>query len=264
MMGGFDEVSREGDVHGGAWGALHGGYFSSAEVAGPFVDRAVDAARTSHPEVVVDLGGGTGFLLSRFAEAAGEDFHGELVDLDLSEKQLSAVSASGIRTVCGSLTDFRRGDLGDASSRFMFLSRSTFHYQGMKGLKPMLAHVASQVDTGEYFIHQTACFESVEDALAMNMLYEMMGTGNWYPTVRKLVEVTLDCGFQLISVDDAPTLELTSESLSRRYGFSDERGAEIVGAMERFDIGSNGVFEATGANSFLGRLFYKIFVCAKI
>ena len=257
------EVSRESQAHGAGWGSLHGGYFSSAEVAAPLVAKIVDAARASTPGVVVDLGGGTGFVLSRFAEALGDVGGIELVDLDMAEEQLEAVADPRIRGARGSLAGFSRSDIADAEKRFMFISRSTLHYQGMGGAREAIAHVASQMRDGEFFIHQTACFDEPEDALAMNMVYQMMGTGKWYPTTRALVEMLLESGFSLESVDDAPVLELTSASLGKRYGFSVEHTKAIVESMREFDVGVNGIFEGT-EEGFVARLFYKIFVCRKI
>ncbi len=257
------EVSRESQSHGAGWASLHGGYFSSAEVAAPFVDKILDAACGAEPDVVVDLGGGTGFVLSRFADTIGDVGGIDLVDLDLAEEQLEAVADPRIRRARGSLAGFSRADIADPEQLFMFITRSTLHYLGMGGARNAISHVVSQMRSGEFFIQQTACFDEPEDALAMNMVYQMMGTGKWYPTTRALVGMLLESGFSLESVDDAPVLELTSASLGKRYGFSEAHARAIVESMREFDVGVNGIFEET-EEGFVARLFYKIFVCRKI
>jgi SAM-dependent methyltransferase len=258
----ISEVERERVAHGAAWGALLGGYFASAEVAEPLVRVLREAGRASRPDAVVDLGGGTGFVLSLFAETA-ESEGIELVDLDVSEGQLAEARHPRVRRVSARSEAFGRSDVASSGDRLLFLSRSTLHYFGMNGLRPVLERISDNMEPGECFIHQTACFDSPEEALAMNMLYEMMGTGKWYPTVRKLVEMCLDVGFSLENVEDAPILNLDSDSLAKRYSLSPAVVADISAAMRGFDVGAGGIFEDRGDGSFVARLRYKIFVCRK-
>ena len=62
-----EQIGREESVHGEQWGELHGGYFSDPAIALPFVERVKELLIESRADVVVDLGGGTGFLLSQLA-----------------------------------------------------------------------------------------------------------------------------------------------------------------------------------------------------
>jgi len=83
------QINREESVHGEKWGKLHGGYFSDPAIALPFVERARELLIESHADVVVDLGGGTGFLLSQLARQ--ELCEGlTLVNLDCSDVQLTS------------------------------------------------------------------------------------------------------------------------------------------------------------------------------
>ena len=87
----IDPVGKEANIHGKEWNALHDGYFSDPAVAAPLIEKVRDAIPISKPEVIVDLGGGTGFLLRELIRnniAAGI----QLVNLDVSPKQLEVVS----------------------------------------------------------------------------------------------------------------------------------------------------------------------------
>ena len=77
-------LGAEQVVHGASWGRVHGGYFSDPAVARPLVAAAREVWAAAQPEVIVDLGGGTGFLLSQLREA-GVGGDAALVNLDCSE-----------------------------------------------------------------------------------------------------------------------------------------------------------------------------------
>jgi hypothetical protein len=50
---------------------IHGSYFSDPEAARPLVKAILQAIDLSHPNVVADLGGGTGFILKELLKKAG-------------------------------------------------------------------------------------------------------------------------------------------------------------------------------------------------
>ena len=68
-----ENLGPEQAVHGSSWGRMHGGYFSDPEVARPLVEAVRAVWREARPDRIVDLGGGTGYLLGqvRAADAAG-------------------------------------------------------------------------------------------------------------------------------------------------------------------------------------------------
>jgi len=93
-----EQINREESVHGEQWGELHGGYFSDPANSAAFVERVKDLLNESHPDVVVDLGGGTGFLLSQLAvQELCKDL--TLVNLDCSDVQLATARRAGITSV---------------------------------------------------------------------------------------------------------------------------------------------------------------------
>lgn len=228
------EVGREAGSHGSRWDAMHGGYFSDPSIAASLLEKVRAGIAASSPDVLVDLGGGTGFLLGELIKSDIPN-HMRLINLDVSAEQLGAIGQSRISPFQGSISTFRRGDLDDERKRFMFMTRSAFHYAGMFGLKPWLRHVRSQMKLGELLVHQTACFEDAEDALCLNVLYDLLGTGKWYPTITWLCKCAEESGLNVTSVSPAPTLTLGSDSLSRRYGIDEQRMTRIRDKLrERF------------------------------
>jgi len=154
-----DPVRRELRVHGASWGAVHGGYFSSADVARPLIEKVGRAVATSHPDIVLDLGGGTGFLLSELA-AHGKAPGVVLANLDCSSAQLATADAAGVFCVRGSVADFTRQAVAPEHRTFLFMMRSVLHYFGRQGLLPALDHLRRQARRHEVFVHQTASFRT--------------------------------------------------------------------------------------------------------
>ena len=118
-----DYIGPEKAVQGREWGALHGGYFSDPEIARPLIDTAQGILEKSPADVIVDLGGGTGFLLSQLA-SRGMGAHVALVDVDCSETQLASTGAKRISRVCASIDTFRRRDIAAGKRRIFFMMRS--------------------------------------------------------------------------------------------------------------------------------------------
>jgi SAM-dependent methyltransferase len=255
----FDDVKKEKDSHGRQWNTLHGGYFSDPEVASPLVKVIFEAIRISRAEVIVDFGGGTGFLLHELIRNnVAPDIR--LVDVDISERQLAAICHDLIVPVQAKLTEFTRGDADSEAKRFLFIMRSALHYHGRKGLAPLLKHLRSQMKSGEFFIHQTACFERVVDARLMNTLYKRMGTGKWYPTVGHLCECLEKAGWKIRSASPAMALPLTSKELGRRYGLGKDRLFEIRDDLAG-TFGERKEVFSLRPGGFIAYLHYRIFTC---
>ena len=258
----IDPVGKEANIHGKEWHALHDGYFSDPATAAPLIEIIRDAILISKPEVIVDLGGGTGFLLRELIRN-NIDPGIQLVNLDVSPKQLDMASGKQIRTLRQSLTDFARADVGDPEKRLLFIMRSVLHYHGRDGLAQLLRYLRNQMRNGEMFVHQTACFERSADADCMNLLYEQMQTGKWYPTAAQLVQTLEKAGWTVNSVSPAPILSLTSYDLGRRYGIDPTRLKEIRDEiMNRFGE-KQGVFKKT-VDGFCAFLHYKLFACVAV
>jgi hypothetical protein len=254
------QVDREKGSHGQLWDTLHGGYFASPEAACPLLKTVREAIDAAGPDVVLDLGGGTGFLLSQLVVQDGGQGM-VLVNLDCSAAQLSAAERRGIACCSASVSDFRRGVAAPEEKRFLFVMRSVLHYFGEKGLSPVLQHIRSQARKGELFVHQTACFENAGEAACLNALYAKMRTGKWYPTVAELRRRMAGAGWDLIAVVAAPPLRLTSADLAERYALAPDQIARIREGLAREFGETEGVFQPL-PQGFLASLHYRIFVCA--
>ena len=251
---GFEEA-----IHGQPWGQMHGGYFSNAEVARPLVEAVWQMAEKLRPEVIVDLGGGTGFLLSQ-VQAGGVRKEIGLVNLDCSPAQLAMSQTTGVSSVHGSVTGFRRDSVVRGHDKALWLMRSVLHYAGEAGLSPLLRHLRLQAKPGECWIHQTACFDREEEADCLNELYRRMHTGKWYPTREDLQHRLEQEGWQVISVLPAPVLHLDSAELSRRYGLSDSETRQIGEEMAN-ELGPMCEVYRMTANGFQADLRYSIWLC---
>jgi len=255
-----DPIGPEKVVHGRRWGALHNGYFSDPTIARPLVKVAKEVLAKSPADVVVDLGGGTGFLLSQLA-SQGIGRAVALMNVDCSEAQLALVDEAGISPVHASLGDFRRSDVAAEDQRLFLMMRSVLHYLGENGLLPLLRHLRDQAEEGEFFVHQSASFDNEEDAACLNALYRYMRTPKWYPTVNELERRLVDSGWRVTETISAPSLLLTSDDLGLRYALDAGDLARIRDMMAREFGERNRVFRLT-PSGFHADLHYQIFTCA--
>jgi SAM-dependent methyltransferase len=254
-----DQIKNEEGVHGTHWNAVHGRYFSDSHVAAPLVEKIKDLAGKSRVEMIVDLGGGTGFLLSQLL-AAGVGTRVSLVNLDYSAPQLGVAMKTGISCIRGSVDSFLRQEVGPQEKRFLFIMRSVLHYFGEKGLRPVLRHLRSQAKPGEYFIHQTASFRRQQDADCLNELYQMMRTQKWYPTVDFLCECLKEEGWQVIEVLPVLPLRLACNDLVERYHIDQNGVLHIIDRLSINSLISDEVFKKTDYG-FCAFLHYWIYVC---
>nr|QNO55647.1 hypothetical protein AMFAPHJD_00022 [Methanosarcinales archaeon ANME-1 ERB7] len=180
-------IAREIGFHGSHWHTAHGGYFADPAIALPLINAVKDAIAISSPAVVADLGAGTGFILSELLKQ-GQYPGVRLINVDISERQLEKGEDSRILSLHVSIDEITRELLDPGNRPLLFVMRSVLHYFGHKGLRPLLAYLRSQMKTGEFFVHQTACFEQECDAQRINLLYQRMRVNKWFPTVSELVE----------------------------------------------------------------------------
>lgn len=220
------QINREMNAHGERWNAMHEGYFSDSVIANPYITAITQYLSGSNTDVLVDLGGGTGFILRELI-SKGSIKNIIPVNLDCSATQLNAMEKNGISCVNGLISDFRRNDLVTADKRIFFIMRSVLHYFGNDGLSSVLQHVRDQTRTGEMFIHQSACFENATEALCLNTLYQKMNTPKWYPTISELRNSMKNTNWEIIDVLPAPPLKLSSGELGQRYGIDADTMAEI-------------------------------------
>jgi SAM-dependent methyltransferase len=254
-----EQIKKEEGVHGTHWNAVHGGYFSDPMVAAPLVQKIKDLAGKSRTEVIVDLGGGTGFLLSQLL-VAGVEPGVSLVNLDDSTTQLDFARETGVSCIRGSVGSFLRREVGPQEGRFLFIMRSVLHYFGEDGLRPVLRHLRAQAKPGECFVHQTASFCRRRDANCLNELYKMMGTQKWYPTVDFLCECLRAEGWQVLEVLPVLPLQLTCDDLMQRYHLDQKDVLHIRDRLSQNSLVSDEVFKKTD-DGFCAFLHYWIYVC---
>lgn len=255
-----DQIQREKDVHGERWNSVHNGYFVDPAVAEPLVRTIREVAGRARPDMIVDLGGGNGALLSQL-RASGMTPGISLVDLDASATQLAAARAAGFDCLSGSVDSFSRGDLGIGSGSLLFVMRSVLHYFGQDGLRPVLRHLRAQAKPGELFVHQTASFVRQQDADCLNSLYRMMGSPKWYPTSDFLDDCLSRESWTVQAHVPALPLELKSDDLMQRYNLDE---AAIRRIRERWSGDTSvpdTVFKVT-EKGFSAFLHYWIYVCA--
>ena len=208
---------RDEHVYGNGWNAVHEGYFSDPDTARPFV--AVIRRALGDATTVVDLGGGTGFILQQLLRAGVPEMF-RLVNLDASPAQLATLHHDRIERLHQNVENFRRADLRSRGP-VLFVMRSVLHYAGRDGLLPLLRHLRCQVRPGERFVHQTVCFPRRREADFANRTYDLMQTGKWLPTNRELRRQLTLAGLPAQSASDAPPLPLTVAELARRYRLDD-------------------------------------------
>ena len=246
-------------LHGAGWARVHGGYFADPEVARPLVETIHGAIGDAHPDAIVDLGGGTGYLLDR-VRVAGIEPGIRLTVLEGSLPQLAEAKKLGLDGVQGSVAAFRRAEVALPGERTLWTMRSVLHYAGKTGLAPLLGHLGAQAEPGEIWVHQTACFVKENDAACLNALYRLLRTGKWYPTVAGLQTALSAAGWQAEAVWPAPTLHLDSGELGLRYGLTANELLEVRSEMERVFGPRNRVFHVDG-DGFRADLHYRIFRC---
>jgi len=253
-------IGPEEACFGERWAKMHGGYFSDPAVAESLLSKVRELIAQTDPDAIVDLGCGTGFLLSRIL-AGGIREGMRLINLDCSESQLAIAIRRGITCISQSLDSFLRRDLDLDGSRCLHIMRSVLHYFGRDGLTPVLEHIRTQMRPGEYFIHQTASFYDQRHADCLNAIYGMMRTDKWYPTVDSLRRSLQDSGFDVLDISPAPTLTLSSDDLSSRYGLS---AADVERIRERIsrDFTVPGSVFREEDDGFCAHLDYHIYTCA--
>lgn len=252
-------LKTEEHIHGVAWARQHGGYFSSASKARPLVTAVTDAVRRARPDILADLGGGTGFLLSKFQKCSvcgGIGF----VNVDISDRQLAQCRVPGVKCVNLPVGEIARTELCPArADRLMLVMRSLLHYCGGRtGWASFLRGARKLCRPGEYFVHQSACFDSPEDAALMNAIYRLMHTNKRYPHTAGLAALLEETGWSVEKVSDAPSMFFTSEEMRDRYALTGRDIGRILPVIMNND---GGCAKCSGADAFKARLEYHIFTC---
>jgi predicted TPR repeat methyltransferase len=197
------------------------------------VERAIDAAR---PDVVADLGGGTGFILEELLKRGLQGVR--LVNVEVSPKQVAVCKDDRIITLRASMDKVTRSQLQSEDAKLMLIARSVLHYFGRLGIGPLLRHLRGQLQPGEYFVHQSAAFSTVDE-------------------LKSRLE---NAGFIVHEVVPASRLEMSSVDLGERYGLNPEQRASIGREIEGL-FGRNQEVFACDGNEFKASLHAFIFSC---
>jgi cyclopropane fatty-acyl-phospholipid synthase-like methyltransferase len=251
-------LEKEINIHGKRWQTLHDGYFSDGKIARPFLDAVSDELLRSKPNVVTDLGGGTGFILSELAKRHPAS-SAKYINVDISSEQLNECRDDRICSLQFSATDITRNLLIKDEESLMLIMRSLMHYLGSDRIELFLRHLRGQMKPGEPMVHQTACYKYAEDADCANKLYSMMHTDKWYTTIDGLKRALSEAGWQVIDCKPAPSLRMTSRDLAERY---DLNSADIANINKALGNKSNrpDVFVCENPE-FTAYLHYQIFTC---
>ena len=261
------EVSKEKSVHGNKWNKIHGGYFSSRKNADVLLKMLKIATEQFQPDVIVDLGAGTGTILHWLSEIL-DSTHPKLVAMDISDNQLAVIKekyCGKIIPVNDSFTNFKRDGIPQLSeSTGIFISRSTFHYVGENFFSRLIQHIRSQMKTGEHFIHQTASFSDKHNASLLNHLYKMMHSAKWYPSVKLMKQVFENNNFKVYNILPCTPLPLESSDLQIRYALNDNDIEQIKNTIEnKYPDADSNVF-ISSSNSFTAYLHYFCMHCVAI
>jgi trans-aconitate methyltransferase len=255
--------SKENGVYGSRWNTIHNGYFSDSQVSFVLIEVIKQAIQINEPNTVVDLGGGTGFILKELLKQQNFPKTIRLVNVDTSALQLSENKNQQIINIQTSIDELTRKQLHPNKNGLMLIARSILHYFGETNLKPLLHHIRSLLKKGEIFIHQTACFQNRLDAECLNEIYKLMGTQKGYPTIDALKSVLNDVGFQVYDICHASSLQLDSADLTERYQLNPQQVTLIQKQIEQ-KYGQKPQIYTCYPNHFIAWLHYNIFSCKAI
>ncbi len=254
-----DIVRREAHLHGKLWGRYYGGFFSDPRMARDYVAAIMRVAREFKPSAIVDLGGGTGFILEQLI-AAGLAENIRLVNLDESEPQLAMCRHPRIAPLKGSIQTLRRAELVGGTASLMLICRSVLQSGGISGQKPWLAQVRAQLKAGEWFVHQSGCADDVEGALALDVLFEQLNVAKWVPAREPLLRLLAEARFKVAEDFPVPPLGMPADELAFRYGMAPETMAKIEADLRRSCAQRPDLFRLT-PSGWTFNFPYRVFVC---
>jgi SAM-dependent methyltransferase len=252
-------VNRETGVHGAQWGGQYEGYFGSRKKAQQLIEAIEQCADATTPTVIVDLGGGTGFLLDELIQRQRIPSTARLINMDLSERQLEQVRHPRIMTLQNSFMEFLRQDVATGDDTLMLFTRSTLHYAGVLGQLPTLRHIREQLLPGECFIQQTLAIDEPEDALLVDELIERMHSSKWITPFNALIRNCRRVGFDVIQWTDAPVLNITDTEFSARYHVPVQEMQQIRDILQK--AYAERTVWSVNEHGFVMHLPYKIVAC---
>lgn len=256
MAEAFD-VEGEKHVHGARWARLFGGYFGDPRVARPLVDAIHRGIHAHSPRVLVDVGGGTGFVLSELLRVY-PDTPCRLIDLDLSAEQLREARDQRIVTVQASAEDVSREDLCASNETLMLSMRSVIHYFGHANIVSFLKQLRTLLKPGEVMVHQTACYADEANASFLDQLIKGIGAEKAPLTMAGLLGFLRDSGWKVLESVPAPALIMDVEEFAARYHLTREEMVSLAEKVLRRFKTAPDAFQRAG-EGFTLRVDYHIF-----
>jgi len=255
-------VEREAHIHGKLWDKLYDSYFSNPYVAQDYISAIIIATCKCKPSAIVDLGGGTGFILKQLVEAGiADDIR--LVNMDESDSQLAMCRHPRITPLKGAIQSLQRAEIVKETESLMLICRSVLQYGGIFGQKPWLAHLRSQLKPGEWFAHQSGCSGDIEAALALDVLFEMMGVEKWVPHKEAFMALLTQAKFEVTDDFPMPPVGMPSDGLAIRYGVAPEILAKINADLLHTCANRPDLFKLT-PTGFTFNFPYRVFVCKAV
>ncbi len=251
-------LQLETEIHGATWELFHRGFFGSTEAVRPFLERILSKVHTGSPDVIADLGGGTGFLLHRLKECL-DCSRLRLMNVDISKTQLAENADAHVKNLCRTIIELEREDLvAHEEDTLMLLMRSVFHYFPEYEFDLLLDRIRELMKPGECFIHQTVCHEDELVIECVNELYKLMGIKKWFPRTDKLVDRLNQARMVTCSIMPTIPLPLYLEDLTTRYHLDNPE--EVVESLRETFGPIRGVLHFDPEHRLTAYLPYRILV----
>ena len=191
---------------GDRWYNDHIDYFSDPDVARPYIGAIIDIMVSQRPNVLADIGGGSGSITSQLAERDAWK-KVRFMNLDLSYENGHISRGEGPFSSCGYRAELKREELVEEGQRLMMINRSPLQTLGVDNQRPFISRIRRLMRPGEAIVMQVSCFDSEEAKDCMNTIQSLMGTGDWYPT-RSLVESMMNASdWEVLGWNDSPPME---------------------------------------------------------
>lgn len=216
---------EEKQIHGTKWSNVLEGHFFNKNVSFPFIKFITEKLVETTPDIVVDIGGGTGFLLNQLINNGIDEIKKDikLINIDMSEIQITNIINKRIIGYESSAINFSRSLLDkNDDKKITFIMRYVLHYFGPNVIKDALTNIRSQMKTGELLIHHTLCTDTEEDGIVINYFYRNFAgiynkSHKWIPSFQQIEELLNSSGFIIANVKNADLASYSQDILISRY-----------------------------------------------
>jgi len=221
---------EEKNMHGSKWEKTLNGVFFDSNISSPFINFIINAIDKNIPDVIADIGGGTGFLLDQLIKNGIDNIKKDikLINIDVSKAQVADIINKRIIGYQASATNFTRSffDKSD-DQKITLIMRYVLHYFGSKKIKNALTNIRSQMKEGELLIHHTLCTDTEEDGVVINYFFQNFAgiyneSHKRIPSFKQIVELLNSSGFITTDIKIAEIELYTQNLLVSRYKITEE------------------------------------------